>query len=148
MARLLAAVCVVSALLVPAATPAKPTAQSAERSIVGALNDVRRAHGLRPLPASAALRASAHAVASSLMKRDAFGHADRIAAGGRFRVVGEALAIHRGWRPRARRTVRRWLRSPSHRAVVLGRFRRAGAGMVRGRFGGRLATIWVLHVGG
>ena len=63
------------------------------------------------------------------------------------RARGEALAMHRGWRPRARRTVRAWMQSPAHRAVLLGGFRHAGAGLKRGRFRGRLATVWVLHVG-
>jgi uncharacterized protein YkwD len=41
-----------------------------------------------------------------------------------------------------------WLRSPSHRAVILTRsMNLVGAGMVRGRFRGRRATIWVVQTG-
>jgi uncharacterized protein YkwD len=55
---------------------------------------------------------------------------------------------HSGTRPRYTATVRAWLASPPHRAVVLsGAFTHAGAGIARGVFNGRNSTIWVLHVG-
>jgi uncharacterized protein YkwD len=149
MASRLAALCVVAAALVPpGAALAAPERRSPERSMVDAVNDVRRAHGLRPLRSAPALARSADAFASRLMKLDLFAHAKRIVCGGRFRTLGELLAVHRGWRPRARGTLRRWLRSPSHRPLVLSnRFRYAGAGLSRGLFPGRLATIWVLRLG-
>lgn len=143
----LAVVLVVIVLFVPSGAHAASSVQAAERTIVEAVNDARAAHDVRPLRRSRHLARSAGRFAARLMRLDAFGHGDGVGAG-RYRLVGEALAIHRGWRAQARRTVRRWLRSPAHRAVVLGsRFRRAGAGIKRGRFGGRLTTIWVLHVG-
>jgi uncharacterized protein YkwD len=143
----LAVVVVVIALLLPPGAHAASSVRTAEQMVVEAVNDARTANGLRPLRRSRHLARSAGRFAARLMRLDAFGHGDGVGAG-RFRMVGEALSLHRGWRARARHTVRRWLRSPPHRAIVLGsRFRRAGAGLKRGRFGGRLATIWVLRVG-
>jgi uncharacterized protein YkwD len=82
------------------------------------------------------------------MGSGAFGHAGSIAAPA-FARVGEALALQPGRRLRRSRTVRGWLRSPVHRALILQPdFGWAGAGHARGRFRGRQATIWVLHLGG
>jgi uncharacterized protein YkwD len=145
----LAALWAVTAVLVPSgAALAAPERGSSERAMVDAVNEVRRAHDLRPLRSAPALEHSADAFASKLMKLDLFAHADRIVCRGRFRALSELIAIHRGWRPRARRTVRRWLRSPSHRPLVLSsRFRYLGAGLSRGLFPGRLVTVWVLRLG-
>ena len=49
---------------------------------------------------------------------------------------------------RVRGTVRTWLRSPPHRAVILTRsMNLVGVGMASGRFHGHRATIWVLQTG-
>jgi uncharacterized protein YkwD len=144
-ARLIVA-SVVTVLLVPSGALAGSGARSAERAMLEAVNDVRHAHQLRPLRPSRRLERSAGGYAARLMKLDLFGHASRIAGGGSRATQGEALAIRRGWRPHTGRTVRLWMRSPPHAAVLLDRrFRRAGAGMSRGLFGGRLATVWVLR---
>ena len=45
------------------------------------------------------------------------------------------------------RTVTEWWNSSEHRDVMLGSFRRAGAGRAVGYFGGRLCTIWVARFG-
>jgi uncharacterized protein YkwD len=146
MAARLVVVAVVIVLLVPANASAGSGTRSAERAMIDAINDARRAYGLRALKRSRWLQRSAGGYAHRLMSLDVFGHRGS-SAGGRA-TRGEALAMHRGWRPQARRTMRRWMRSPSHVAVLLDRrFRRAGAGLSRGRFGGRPATIWVLRVG-
>ena len=56
--------------------------------------------------------------------------------------------MHFGRRAQVRRTVRRWLRSPAHRSLLLsGRFRALGAGQAVGSYRGRRATTWVLHLG-
>ncbi len=112
--------------------------------MVRAVNEAREDHGRRALRPSRRLTRSAGRVAAKLAKLDVLGHLESAPAGSGAR--GEALARHRGWRARARSTVRRWLRSPSHRAVILGRFRTVGAGIKRGRVGGRLTTVWVLHL--
>lgn len=126
--------------LAPTATAAPP--------IVEKVNKARKAHGLPPLRYSRSLGRSSERFARHLMKVDRFGHAPRIWASGRFSTVGECLAMTPGWRPRRSWVVRSWLRSPSHRAIVLSRaFNRVGAGVARGRFHGRPKTIWVAHFG-
>jgi uncharacterized protein YkwD len=145
MALRLAFACVSLSLLTAYEAPAAPKGGAAERAMVHAVNQAREDHGRRPLRESPALARSAGRVAAELTKRDVFGHLGSAPAGSGAR--GEALALHRGWRARAKVTVRRWLLSPSHRAVVLGRFRAVGAGITRGRMGGRLTTVWVLQVG-
>ena len=53
------------------------------------------------------------------------------------------------WRVKLRRTLRLWLRSPSHRSALLyPAMRHAGAGIVKGRFRGRLALMITVHLGG
>jgi uncharacterized protein YkwD len=125
------------------------TATSASPSpVVRKLNRVRRRHGLRRLHYSPTLARSSQRYARHLMRTDRFGHAPRIRANPSFRWLGEVLAMHRGWRPRSSSTIRSWMRSPTHRHVLLSRnFRRVGAGRAIGRFGGRRATIWVMQVG-
>jgi uncharacterized protein YkwD len=147
MAVRLAIVCVSVTALVPTGAMAAVRGPAAEGALVDAVNEVRHRHGLRPLRVSAPLAHSAGRLASVLMEKDLLAHVGGVDLPGRFRARGEALAMHPGWRPRTRRTVRAWMQSSAHRAVLLGSFRHAGAGMKRGRFGGRLATVWVLHVG-
>jgi uncharacterized protein YkwD len=127
---------------------AEGSARPAREAMLDRLNEARRAHDLRPLKPAPALQRSAGAFARRLMASDVFGHGSRIQAGGGFRSLGEALALHSGWKPGAGVTVRRWLASPGHRSLVLSRsFRYAGAGLARGGFRGGKATIWVLQLG-
>jgi uncharacterized protein YkwD len=82
------------------------------------------------------------------MRTGTFGHARRIRASDRFTRLGELLAWHPGRSPRASRTVRRWVRSPSHSPLLLGRrFRFVGVGRVHGKRRGRRRTTWVVHLG-
>jgi uncharacterized protein YkwD len=147
MAVRLAIVCVAVTALPPTGAMAAERVRAAERSLVDAVNELRHSHGLRPLRRSSLLAHSAGRLAAALMEQGMLGHVGGVDLPERFRARGEALAMHRGWRPRARRTVRAWMHSPGHRAVLLGPFRHVGAGLKRGRFRGRLATVWVLHVG-
>jgi uncharacterized protein YkwD len=131
------------------AIPMTAQAGSARDPILDYVNTARARHGLAPLRASNSLHRSATAFAGHLMRAQRFAHDTRIHASSRFRMLGEALAIRTGT-PRLHpgATVRAWLRSPGHRALVLSRsFRYAGAGYSRGRFGGHTAVIWVLHLG-
>ena len=124
------------------------TGSGAEPAMVEAVNRARAARGLGPLHPSAALNRSAHRYASWMLREDWFGHLSRIRAGGDFQRIGEALALRYGRRARVRRTVRAWLRSPAHRALLLSRgFRAVGAGHAIGFYGSRRATTWVLHFG-
>jgi uncharacterized protein YkwD len=121
----------------------------AEQTMVATVNRARAARGCPPLDGSVELNRSAHRYAAWMLRTDYFGHLSRIRAGGRFRRVGETLAMHFGRRARVRRTVRMWLRSPSHRGLLLSRrFRALGAGHAVGSYRGQRATTWVLHLGG
>jgi uncharacterized protein YkwD len=135
-----------SMLAGPAAAGAASPAQPA---MLGKVNAVRAAHGLGPLRASPALHRSARRYARWMLRHDYFGHLKRIRASSRFGLLGENLAWHSGRRPRIGRTIRAWLGSPGHRALLVHpRFRFLGAGMARGTMGARRATAWVLHFGG
>jgi uncharacterized protein YkwD len=129
--------------------PSASQAGSAQKEMVRAVNGARADHGLKPLRRAPRLERSARAYASWMLRANYFGHQRRIRTGARFRVLGETLAWHSGRRARVRRTLRAWLHSPPHRALILSsRFRWLGAGTARGRLGGGPARTWVLHLGG
>ena len=112
------------------------------------INKVRRAHGVPKLRPSYSLFVSSRRYARRMMRRDYFGHQARIPVASRWRSAGETLAWHGGWRTRPRKTVRRWMASAPHRAILLSRrFSRLGVGKARGRYGRAVATMWVAHVG-
>jgi uncharacterized protein YkwD len=122
---------------------------AAEPAMVAAVNRARAARGLGPLRASPSLGRSARRYAAWMLRRDYFGHLQEIRASRHFRRLGETLALHFGRRAQVRGTVRRWLRSPAHRPLLLSHgFRALGAGRATGVFHGRRATTWVLHLGG
>jgi uncharacterized protein YkwD len=115
--------------------------------MVDRINAVRAKHGLAPLNYSKRLANSARRFARRLMLTDRLAHMG-IHPSAAFRHVGEALAFHHGWKPQVGGTVRGWLNSPGHRALVLGgSFGFVGAGSAHGDFGGSPATIWVLQFG-
>jgi uncharacterized protein YkwD len=141
---LMACALAAGAMLLPSSAAAAP----AEQEAIEALNDVRRAHGLAPLRESGALNSSSGAYARRMLRSDFFGHGPSIDVAGGFSSAGETLAYHSGRRARPRKTVRRWMNSPAHRAVLLSSaFRYVGMGLARGRMGGSVATTWVAHVG-
>ena len=117
--------------------------------MVAKINHARARNGLRPLHSSAALNGSANRFAGSLMRRGVLAHrASGVSAGAGFRRLGEALALISGRGLGVSSTVRMWLHSPSHRAVILTRsMNLVGVGMARGRFHGHRATIWVVQTG-
>ena len=145
-ARLFAVfVAVLLFVLIPAtqASAAGPSAVMLQE-----INNARASHGLPAVRSSVSLRRTSRRYAGFMLRRDYFGHLSRIRASRRFRRLGEIIAMHRGTRLGIRSTVRRWLNSPSHRAVILsGRFRYAGAGSRAGRFHGRRSRTWVMHFG-
>jgi uncharacterized protein YkwD len=131
-----------------AAGPASAFADVKQDALVAQINSVRQDHGFAALATSKSLNRSASGFAGQLMRDNWFGHAGAIQAGGGFRTLGEALALHSGKRPRYAGTVRGWLASPAHRGLVLSTaFTRVGAGMAQGPFNGQASTIWVLHLG-
>ena len=141
---LLACAAVAVALL----TPAPAIASRAEHKAIDALNEVRHAHGLPALRVADALNHSSGRYAKRMLRTDYFGHAAHIQVAGSFRSAGETLAWHSGRHPQPRRTIRRWMASPSHRAILLSpSFHWVGIGLARGRLGSRVVTAWVAHVG-
>jgi uncharacterized protein YkwD len=136
-------------LLAPAgAASAQSANDRAEARMIEAINDVRGQHGLHGLRRSSSLMGSAGRFSHWLMEHDTFRHLSRIPASSRFALLGEALAMHSGRKFAVRDTLRRWMASPSHRAIVLSRTMAwVGTGATRGRYGAMRATTWVLHVG-
>ena len=111
------------------------------------INQIRRSHGLKDMRPSFALFYSSKRYARRMMRTDYFGHLSSIPLTRRFRLAGETLAWHSGWRLSPRQTVGQWMRSPAHRAVLLSSsFTRVGVGRSRGYYGGVRATMWVAHV--
>jgi uncharacterized protein YkwD len=136
-----------AALAAPAA--AYGDGKELPQRMLHAVNAVRAQHGLAALHGSRSLHRSAGRYARWMLRADYFGHLNRIRASSGFSVLGENLAWHPGRRARVSRTVRRWMHSPPHRALILHpAFRWLGAGIARGRLNGRRATTWVLHFGG
>jgi uncharacterized protein YkwD len=147
--RRVAAPLVAGGLLLLAGPTVATAASPAQRAMVAKVNTVRAAHGLKPLKGTPALHRSTRRYAAWMLRHDYFGHLRRIRASSRFGLLGENLAWHSGGRPRVGWTVRAWLGSPGHRALLLHpRFRWLGAGMARGTMGSHRATAWVLHFGG
>ena len=131
------------------ATPATAGVTPAERALVRAISHVRVAHGLAPVRGSRTLARSAGRYSRWQLRNGYFGHQPRIRMSSRFGVGGEVLRWVPSWRVKLRRTLRLWLRSPSHRSALLyPAMRRAGAGIAKGRFRGRLALMITVHLGG
>jgi uncharacterized protein YkwD len=135
------------ALVCPAAANADAHVD-AEMRAIQSLNQIRTSNGLASLSVSRSLASSASAYSRYMLENNFFGHQTRIRVASRFRTAGETLAWHSGSRPSPRRTVRQWMASPPHRAVLMSSsFRQVGMGMERGRLNGRATTMWVAHFG-
>ena len=109
------------------AAPAETAPTTMERRLIAQINDARSERGLRKLRIGPTIQVGAHSWARHLRLSDSFHHA-RVRAG-----TGEVLAWGTcSWfNPAA--AVRAWLRSPSHRYVMLRPgFRFVGAGWSRG----------------
>lgn len=111
----------VAIVLAPAGQAA--TLSQSERTLLGAVNDVRAAHKLRPLTVDTTLVRAARDYSATLIARDAFTHGalgPRLARyGARGPLYGENLAWGKGETASARSIVRGWLASPGHRANLL-----------------------------
>lgn len=133
-------------LAVPAAAPA--SASSPGHRAVALVNKIRAKYGRRPLRVSGSLMRSSHRYAAYMLRHDYFGHLARISVSHRFRLAGEALALHYGGARSAHWVVRAWMHSPAHRAILMsGSYSWIGISAVRGRMGGHRAVTWVAHVG-
>ena len=115
----------VASALVPAAqaTTSVTSLTQSERNLLGAVNEVRAAHDLRPLRVDPALVRAARDYSTTLLRRNVFTHGTlgpRLARYGvRGPLYGENLAWGKGETASARGIVRGWLASPGHRANLL-----------------------------
>jgi uncharacterized protein YkwD len=130
------------------APPALADVSSAERALVDQLNQARARYGLARLQSSPELGRSARSYSRWQMRHGYFGHQPTIRMSSRFSTRAEVIRIAAGRRVSARKTVRAWLQSPSHRSAILNSgMRQVGAGIVAGRFRGRRSVIVTVHLG-
>jgi uncharacterized protein YkwD len=129
----------------PAAAIAGPGLGGSERALIRQLNDERAQHGLAALRPSRALGRAADRHSRDMLRRDFFDHSSsdgtpfdrRVRRYADARRVGETLAAVGRRRGGAATVVGMWMRSPPHRAIVLGSgFRRIGVARRWGRLGG------------
>ena len=143
----------------PRVSRARSAMAALETAVVGRMNAVRRAHGLRPLRASRRLRAAAVFHSQDMGRRGYFDH-DSISGTPFWRRI-ERFYPSRGFRSwtvgenllwgsdtyDAAFAVREWMASPPHRQNILSRsWREVGIGAVYfaragGEYGGRRVTI-------
>src|SRR6476659_10422665 len=113
-------------------TAAPTTAQASARArLLDRLNHVRAVHGLPAVHGARSLRAAALRHSEDMLARDYFAHTSPTGSTVAFRILrsgfvsghvwraGETLAWGIGARASAAATVAAWLRSPTHRAIVL-----------------------------
>ena len=131
------------------------TLSKVERTLLQVMNEARTARGLPRLRVDTRLQKAARAHSRDMIRRGYFAHGafgrrlDRF--GVRGSIMAENLAASTGRQLRVRQIVRQWLRSPGHRANLLGpSFRRVGIGAVPGRLPGmgRVRVITADFAGG
>jgi uncharacterized protein YkwD len=120
------------------------------------VNNKRRAHGLRALRVDRKLQKAAGRHARDMIRHRFFAHQrpggpdlfERLRrAGWRGHAWGEAIAYGCGSMGSPRSTVRMWMNSPPHRAILLSsRYRLGGVGVTASALCGR-GSMWVLDVG-
>jgi uncharacterized protein YkwD len=157
---------------VPAAVPALPSPQALtasrcrgagsrrasaaklRRAMLCLVNETRAGVGLSPFRAERHLARAASRHAADMGRRHYFAHVSpngrsplsRARSAGWRGGVGEVLAWGCSSLASPRATLRAWLNSPPHRAIVLGGGRAAGVGVKKLRgCGGR--AYWVMEIG-
>jgi uncharacterized protein YkwD len=126
--RALLAAFMLGCIVAPAGASASARHDRTETSIIRAINDARAAHDLARLSGSRGLARAADAHSASMARTHSIAHGSyrtRVRRYVRSRRVGENVA----WVSRcdAAAVVRMWLRSATHRRVILSRsFRRIG----------------------
>lgn len=133
-----------------------PRLDRAERAILKVLNRTRAAHGLPRLRANRRLQRAADAHCKDMLRANFFAHtssngtpmATRVRRYRRSNRIGETLAYipTRGLHQQARKVVRMWMNSPSHRAAILSpSFRRVGIARRIGRLGSVRAAVYTAN---
>ena len=130
------------------------------RAVLCEVNEVRADRGLGQLGTDRRLQRAAEAHARDMVRRDYFSHvtpegetvsdrlrdADYITGRVTWRV-GETLAWGRKRMSTPAATVAAWMRSPSHRRVLLGHYREIGIGVAGGDPFGGAGTTYAADVG-
>ena len=142
---LTAVFCVALALAVSAGAATARKTASAATSLLQAVNQARRAHGLRPLQLDGALVRAAQSHSADMLRGNYFAHGNfqgrMIAFHVRGPVAGENLAWGNGPYARTATIVREWLASPEHRANLLhAGWTRIGIGISSGTFLGNTGS--------
>jgi uncharacterized protein YkwD len=138
-----------------AARAAHASRAAMRRSALCLINGQRARYGRSALHADRRLARAAARHAADMARRSYFGHVSPNGASPRRRAraagwrggVGEAIAWGCGSLSTAAATIRAWMASPPHRAIMLGRGHAIGLGVKRGPgcAGGRV--FWVAEVG-
>jgi uncharacterized protein YkwD len=132
----------------------RASAAKLRRAMLCLVNRTRIAAGLAPFRGERHLARAASRHAADMGRRHYFAHVSpsgkgpmsRARAAGWRGGVGEVIAWGCGSLSTPVATLRAWLNSPPHRAILLGKARRAGVGVKRLRgCGGR--AYWVIDVG-
>jgi uncharacterized protein YkwD len=136
-----------------ASTAATPT----EKRVLALVNHVRATHGLARLRIVSSLERASRAHSREMVGRDYFSHSSYSGtsfstrlirfgfspAGYRSWAVGEDIAYGSGSRGTAAAIFRAWMRSPSHRAVILtARYRSVGVGRAAGTYKGTAGVVF------
>ncbi len=160
--RLLLSFVLATVLIATATTPALASAGRIYRhQLLLDINQVRSEHGLRPLRASRGLHRAAQRHSADMVARDYFGHTSPTGSTLYVRIMrsgfvywgqwwaGETLAWGTGSYGSPGATVRMWLASPEHRAILLSsRYRLIGLGRSTGSFMGHSnAVVWTADFG-
>jgi uncharacterized protein YkwD len=119
-----------------------------EASLLRVMNQVRGAHGLRPLRFDPRLERASRRHSTRMLQTQTFFHGNFVArirgVGVRAPRVGENLAWAAGPLSAAQAIVNMWLASPEHRANLLrGGYRTVGVGARRGTFDGYPGALMV-----
>jgi uncharacterized protein YkwD len=138
--------------------PSRARADTMRAAVLCLVNHARARNGVRALHGDAHLARAARNHARDMVRRRYFGH-QRIggrspagrarAAGWHGSALGEAIAYGCGRLGTAASTVRAWLNSPGHRAILLSRtYGRVGIGLAkRAPVSCRGGATWVLDAG-
>lgn len=142
----------IAILIVPpvgqAATNASQQASS-EQQVLVLLNEIRQQHGLSNFTASTPLRNAARSHSADMLQKGYFEHNSpneawdaRIARFVKSPLVGENIAWGTGSYGTPTGIVSQWMRSPTHRAIILtAGLRRIGLALPTGTFGGSRGAV-------
>lgn len=142
----------VALLLVPAVGEANTRASAQtnrEQRVLVLLNEIRADHNLTPLAASNELRDAARAHSTDMLEHGYFGHdgpnetwAVRIAHYLKAPMTSENIAWGNGSYGTPEGIVSQWMRSASHRAVILtAGLHRVGLGLAFGTYQGKRGAV-------